>query len=284
MILTIKPNSIESYNKAMQALQSQITAAKNNANTVIQKAIRTVNEVDQALQEVNQVNQQLTEAINKLQPLANNEALKVARTKLEDKINEIVHTEGMTQQSVNAYQHAKQEAQTESNLAQALINNGNATDQEISTEIEKVNQKLDNLSSAINGLTVNKEPLESAKQQLQNNIDSAPSTVGMTKQSVQVYNQKLQAAKDEINTINNVLANNPNVEAINTNKATAERINNELTQAKQTLKVDIQPLKTAMKNIQTAIDAGTNTDGMTADSVEDFNDSLSEALSENKNQ
>lgn len=268
----------------MQALQSQITAAKNNANTVIQKAIRTVNEVDQALQEVNQVNQQLTEAINKLQPLANNEALKVARTKLEDKINEIVHTEGMTQQSVNAYQHAKQEAQTESNLAQALINNGNATDQEISTEIEKVNQKLDNLSSAINGLTVNKEPLESAKQQLQNNIDSAPSTVGMTKQSVQVYNQKLQAAKDEINTINNVLANNPNVEAINTNKATAERINNELTQAKQTLKVDIQPLKTAMKNIQTAIDAGTNTDGMTADSVEDFNDSLSEALSENKNQ
>ena len=34
----------------MQALQSQITAAKNNANTVIQKAIRTVNEVDQALQ------------------------------------------------------------------------------------------------------------------------------------------------------------------------------------------------------------------------------------------
>ena len=242
MILTIKPNSIESYNKAMQALQSQITAAKNNANTVIQKAIRTVNEVDQALQEVNQVNQQLTEAINKLQPLANNEALKVARTKLEDKINEIVHTEGMTQQSVNAYQHAKQEAQTESNLAQALINNGNATDQEISTEIEKVNQKLDNLSSAINGLTVNKEPLESAKQQLQNNIDSAPSTVGMTKQSVQVYNQKLQA-KDEINTINNVLANNPNVEAINTNKATAERINNELTQAKQTLKVDIQPLK-----------------------------------------
>ena len=64
--------------------------------------------MDQALQEVNQVNQQLTEAINKLQPLANNEALKVARTKLEDKINEIVHTEGMTQQSVNAYQHAKQ--------------------------------------------------------------------------------------------------------------------------------------------------------------------------------
>lgn len=275
-----KPNSIEAYNNAMQALQSQITNAKNNANAVIQKPIRTVSEVNSALQEVNQVNQQLTETINKLQPLANNESLKTARTQLEDKINETIQTEGMTQQSVNAYEHAKQEAQSESDSAQALINNGNATDQEISAEIEKVNQKLNSLSSAITGLTVDKEPLETIKSQLQNNIDTPPSIEGMTQLSVDVYKQKLQAAKDEINTINNVLANNPNVEAIKTNKATAERINNDLTQAKQSLKVDTQPLQTAMKNIQTAIDAGTNTDGMTADSVDNFNDSLSAALIE----
>ena len=43
----------------------------------------------------------------------------------------------MTQQSVNAYNHAKQEAQSESNTAQTLINNGDATDQEISSETEK---------------------------------------------------------------------------------------------------------------------------------------------------
>ena len=43
----------------------------------------------------------------------------------------------MTQQSVNAYNHVKQEAQSESNTAQTLINNGDATDQEISSETEK---------------------------------------------------------------------------------------------------------------------------------------------------
>lgn len=101
-----------------------------------------MNEVDNALQEVNRVERELSQAINQLQPLANNEALKAARTQLENKINQAVQTDGMTQQSVNAYNHAKQEAQSESNTAQTLINNGDATDQEISSETEKVNQKF----------------------------------------------------------------------------------------------------------------------------------------------
>ena len=65
----------------------------------------------------------------------------------------------------------------------------------------------------------------------------------MTQQSVANYNQKLQIAKNEINTINNVLANNPDVNAIRTNKAEAERISNDLTQAKNNLQVDTQPLE-----------------------------------------
>lgn len=65
----------------------------------------------------------------------------------------------------------------------------------------------------------------------------------MTQQSVANYNQKLQIAINEINTINNVLANNPDVNAIRTNKAEAERISNDLTQAKNNLQVDTQPLE-----------------------------------------
>lgn len=64
-----------------------------------------------------------------------------------------------------------------------------------------------------------------------------------TQQSVANYNQKLQIAKNEINTINNVLANNPDVNAIKTNKAEAERISNDLTQAKNNLQVDTQPFR-----------------------------------------
>ena len=50
------------------------------------------------------MNQQLTEAINQLQPLSNNDALKAAKLNLENKINQTVQTDGMTQQSIEAYQ------------------------------------------------------------------------------------------------------------------------------------------------------------------------------------
>ena len=144
------------------------------------------------------MNQQLTEAINQLQPLSNNDALKAARLNLENKINQTVQTDGMTQQSVDAYQNAKREAQNESNTALALINNGDADEQQITTETDRVNQQTTNLTQAINGLTVNKEPLEIAKTALQNNIDQVPSTDGMTQQSVATYNQKLQIAKTKL--------------------------------------------------------------------------------------
>ncbi|MBM0766156.1 hyperosmolarity resistance protein Ebh, partial [Staphylococcus epidermidis] len=275
-----KPRSISAYNKAIQSLETQITSAKDNANAVIQKPIRTVQEVNNALQQVNQLNQQLTEAINQLQPLSNNDALKAARLNLENKINQTVQTDGMTQQSVDAYQNAKRAAQNESNTALALINNGDADEQQITTETDRVNQQTTNLTQAINGLTVNKEPLETAKTALQNNIDQVPSTDGMTQQSVATYNQKLQIAKNEINTINKVLANNPDVNAIKTNKAEAERISSDLTQAKNNLQVDTQPLEKIKRQLQDEIDQGTNTDGMTQDSVDNYNDSLSAAIIE----
>lgn len=113
------------------------------------------------------MNQQLTEAINQLQPLSNNDALKAARLNLENKINQTVQTDGMTQQSIEAYQNAKRVAQNESNTALALINNGDADEQQITTETDRVNQQTTNLTQAINGLTVNKEPLETAKTALQ---------------------------------------------------------------------------------------------------------------------
>ena len=239
-----------------------------------------MNEVDNALQEVNRVERELSQAINQLQPLANNEALKAARTQLENKINQAVQTDGMTQQSVNAYNHAKQEAQSESNTAQTLINNGDATDQEISSETEKSKSKFKNLENAINGLTVNKAPLEIARNNIQYNIIHASSTEGMTPQSAQAYRQKLQEARNEITRINHVLDNHPDVNAIRTNVASAERMKNELIQAKNNLQVDTQPLENAQRNIQSVIDQGSNTDGMTADSVNDFNDALAAAIIE----
>lgn len=266
-----KPSSVSAYNNTIHSLQSEITQTENRANAIINKPIRSVEEVNNALHEVNQLNQRLTDTINLLQPLANKESLKEARNRLENKINETVQTDGMTQQSVENYKQAKIKAQNESSIAQTLIDNGDASDQEVSTEIEKLNQKLSELTNSINHLTVNKEPLETAKNQLQANIDQKPSTDGMTQQSVQSYQRKLQEAKDKINSINNVLANNPDVNAIRTNKVETEQINNELTQAKQGLTVDKQPLINAKTALQQSLDNQPNTTGMTEATIQNYN-------------
>ena len=87
-----KPSSVSAYNNTIHSLQSEITQTENRANAIINKPIRSVEEVNNALQQVNQLNQQLTEAISQLQPLSNNDALKAARLELENKINQTVRS------------------------------------------------------------------------------------------------------------------------------------------------------------------------------------------------
>lgn len=129
-----KPASITAYNNSIRALQSDLTSAKNSANAIIQKPIRSVQEVQTALTNVNRVNDRLTLAINQLVPLADNSALRTAKTKLDEEINKSVTTDGMTQSSIQAYENAKRAGQTESTNAQNVINNGDATDQQIAAK------------------------------------------------------------------------------------------------------------------------------------------------------
>ncbi|WRN75093.1 hypothetical protein UM590_03665 [Staphylococcus aureus] len=55
------------------------------------------------------------------------------------------------------------------------------------------------LDQARNGLTVDKAPLENAKNQLQQSIDTQTSTTGMTQDSINAYNAKLTAARNRFN-------------------------------------------------------------------------------------
>lgn len=206
-----KPASITAYNNSMHALQSDLTSAKNSANAIIQKPIRTVQEVQTALTNVNRVNERLTQAINQLVPLADNSSLRTAKTKLDEEINKSVTTDGMTQSSIQAYENAKRAGQTESTNAQNVINNGDATDQQIAAEKTKVEEKYNSLKQAIDGLTPDLAPLQTAKTQLQNDIDQPTSTTGMTSASVATFNEKLSAARTKIQEIDRVLASHPDV-------------------------------------------------------------------------
>ncbi len=272
-----KPASITAYNNSIRALQSDLTSAKNSANAIIQKPIRTVQEVQSALTNVNRVNERLTQAINQLVPLADNSALRTAKTKLDEEINKSVTTDGMTQSSIQAYENAKRAGQTESTNAQNVINNGDATDQQIAAEKAKVEEKYNSLKQAIAGLTPDLAPLQAAKTQLQNDIDQPTSTTGMTSASVATFNEKLSAARTKIQEIDRVLASHPNVATIRQNVTAANAAKTALDQARNGLTVDKAPLENAKNQLQHSIDTQTSTTGMTQDSVNAYNAKLTAA-------
>lgn len=272
-----KPASITAYNNSIHALQSDLTSAKNNANAIIQKPIRTVQEVQTALTNVNRVNERLTQAINQLVPLADNSALRTAKTKIDEEINKSVTTDGMTQSSIQAYESAKRAGQTESTNAQNVINNGDATDQQIASEKTKVEEKYNSLKQAIAGLTPDLAPLNIAKTELQNDIDQHTSTTGMTSASVATFNEKLSAARTKIQEIDRVLASHPDVATIRQNVTAANATKTALDQARNGLTVDKAPLENAKTQLQQSIDTETSTTGMTSDSVNAYNAKLTAA-------
>ncbi len=272
-----KPASITAYNNSIRALQSDLTSAKNSANAIIQKPIRTVQEVQSALTNVNRVNERLTQAINQLVPLADNSALKTAKTKLDEEINKSVTTDGMTQSSIQAYENAKRAGQTESTNAQNVINNGDATDQQIAAEKTKVEEKYNSLKQAIAGLTPDLAPLQTAKTQLQNDIDQPTSTTGMTSVSIAAFNEKLSAARTKIQEIDRVLASHPDVATIRQNVTAANAAKSALDQARNGLTVDKAPLENAKNQLQHSIDTQTSTTGMTQDSINAYNAKLTAA-------
>ncbi|WP_435056198.1 hyperosmolarity resistance protein Ebh [Staphylococcus pasteuri] len=274
-----KPASITAYNQAMQALNSDLTSARNNANAVINKPIRTVQEVQDAMTAVNRVNEQITQAIDQLQPLADNSELKATKAKLDEEINKSVSTDGMTQESINAYQTAKQTAQAESNNAQQVIDNGDATDQDIAAEKAKVETQYNNLKQAITNLTPDQAPLEAAKNDLENDINRSTSTTGMTADSVANFNEKRNAAQQTLEAITQVLHGNPDVATIRDNITKANNAKSALDTARDGLTVDKAPLETAKNEVQQSITQAQNTSttGMTQDTVNAFNTKLAAA-------
>ena len=88
------------------------------------------------------------------------------KQQLQNAVNQVPSTTGMTQESINVYRAKQQAAQNEIQEAQNVINNGDATAQQIAAEKTKVDQALQALNDAKSGLRANKEELQSAYNQL----------------------------------------------------------------------------------------------------------------------
>ncbi|MQJ50633.1 hypothetical protein EI064_26925, partial [Escherichia coli] len=77
-----------------------------------------------------------------------NSELVTSKNNLQSSVNQVPSTAGMTQQSIDNYNAKKREAETEITAAQRVIDNGDATAQQISDEKHLVDNALTALNQA----------------------------------------------------------------------------------------------------------------------------------------
>lgn len=272
-----KPGTITQYNNAIHNAQQQINTAKTEAQQVINDERATPQQVNAALSKVQAAQTKINEAKALLQNKEDNSQLVTSKNNLQSSVNQVPSTTGMTQQSIDNYNAKKREAESEITAAQRVIDNGDATDQQIAAKKTKVEEKYNGLKQAIAGLTPDLAPLQAAKTQLQNDIDQPTSTTGMTSASVAAFNDKLSAARTKIQEIDRVLASHPDVATIRQNVTAANATKTALDQARNGLTVDKAPLENAKNQLQQSIDTQTSTTGMTQDSINAYNAKLTAA-------
>ncbi len=202
--------------------------------------------------------------------------LQTAKTQLQNDIDQPTSTTGMTSASIAAFNEKLSAARTKIQEIDRVL----ASHPDVATirqNVTAANAAKSALDQARNGLTVDKAPLENAKNQLQHSIDTQTSTTGMTQDSINAYNAKLTAARNKIQQINQVLAGSPTVEQINTNTSAANQAKSDLDHARQALTPDKAPLQTAKTQLEQSINQPTDTTGMTTASLNAYNQKLQAA-------
>ncbi|MDS3898660.1 DUF1542 domain-containing protein, partial [Staphylococcus hominis] len=189
-----KPASITAYNEALGRIQSEIEEAKTKAQEVLNKEKATPAEVREALDKVKAVLPKLTEAISLLHDKENNSELVKAKTKLDAATNEEDPTLGMTPATADNYRAKKAEAERISSEAQSVIDNGDATAEEIRDEKAKVEEALTQLTEAKNALKADKSVLEQKRP----GLNHVGVTEGKQPASVTAYNNEMAKIHDEL--------------------------------------------------------------------------------------
>lgn len=136
------PASIKSIKTLKLRFKIRLMQLKMKLNKFLDNENPSVEQVNNALNNIKAVQPKLDSAIHLLENKANNNELVTARNQLQEAINNQPSTTGMTQDSINNYNAKRADAQSAINLANSIIDNGDATAQQIADEKSKVNQAL----------------------------------------------------------------------------------------------------------------------------------------------
>ncbi|MDS3865378.1 hyperosmolarity resistance protein Ebh, partial [Staphylococcus hominis] len=188
------PSSVSAYNNEMQHLHDEIEAVRRKANEVLSNDRATNTDVANVTNNINDVSLKIQHAISLLQNKADNSALVEAKRQLDEATAEQDPTPGMTQVTSDNYRAKKAEAERISAEAQGVINNGDATAEEIRNEKAKVEEALTQLTEAKNALKADKSVLEQKRP----GLNHVGVTEGKKPASVTAYNNEMTKIHDEL--------------------------------------------------------------------------------------
>ena len=195
------PESVDAYNKAVGKLQAELEEAKAKAKEVAGKGDNaTKAEATEAQAKVAEVKAKLAEAAALLKDKANKDALEKAKAALDTLAKAEDPTAGKTEATKAAYDQAKADAEAAVTEATKVINNENATPEQVAAALVEANAKKAALEAAKAAL-VDKatEPQKEALAKVDEELKAAD-TAGKTPESVDAYNKavgKLQAELEE---------------------------------------------------------------------------------------
>ena len=188
------PSSVNAYNNEMQHLHDEIEAVRRKANEVLSNDRATNTDVANATNNINDVSLKIQHAISLLQNKADNSALVEAKRQLDVATAEQDPTPGMTPATADNYRAKKAEAERISSEAQKVIDNGDATVEEIRNEKVKVEEALTQLTEAKNALKADKSVLEQKRP----GLNHVGVTEGKKPASVTAYNNEMTKIHDEL--------------------------------------------------------------------------------------
>ena len=271
------PNSIKAYNTKYEAIKAQLEAAKTEAAAVLAKENNASKaEVQAAQTKVDAAKAELTKAAELLVNKADKIELTNAKEALNTLVTETDPTTGKTADSAKAYNDAKTAAQEAIKQAETVINDENATPEQVTEALNKVNEKKSALEAAKQALVTAATAEEKAKLKSAADLLIKADETGKTPDSIATYERKyeelkaqLEAAKTEAAA---VLAkgNNATKEEVKAAQAKVDAVKTELENAKNLL---VEAATTEEKNkLKSAADSlvKVDTTGKTADSIKAY--------------
>ncbi|MDO0982257.1 hypothetical protein, partial [Staphylococcus hominis] len=268
-----QPASVTAYNNEMAKIHDELEAAKTEADRVIHDDNATPAQVTAAIAKIDAVQPKLDNAISLLHDKENNSELVEAKRQLDEATNEEDPTPGMTPATADNYKAKKAEAERISSEAQGVINNGDATAEEIRDEKGKVEEALTALNQAKDDLRADKTELQHKLPEL----DQRGTTEGKKPASITAYNEALGRIQSEIEE-----AKAKAQEVLNKEKATPAEVREALDKIKAVLpklteaisllhdKENNSELVEAKRQLDEAIAEQDPTSGMTPATVDNY--------------